>query len=118
MKMFDMIVGAWGTQANTSPGQPDHSLIWTLEASRGRNVRVRVRVRGRRRRRPTASAEPPPPAPPPLPRDLRPGRGFPRWRVPAEEGRRRWRRMGRTRRGSPPRQTGFASCTEHLREFY
>jgi NADPH-dependent 2,4-dienoyl-CoA reductase/sulfur reductase-like enzyme len=45
------------------------------EDSRGRNVRVR----GRRRRRPAASARPPPPVPLPPQRDLRPGRGFPRY---------------------------------------
>jgi hypothetical protein len=64
-----------------------------------------VRVLGPRRRRPLASALHPLPAPPP-PRELRPGRGLTSRRAPAEEGRRRGRRMGRPCRRAPPRQTG------------
>ena len=84
----------------------------TPKASRGKNVRLR----GPRRRRPAATARPPPPAPPP-PRELRPGRGLARWRVPEKEGRCRGRRLGRPCRRAPPRQTGWprVNCSSCIR---
>jgi len=104
-----------GRQTTGTTNQTTHSslpLPSTPQASRAKNVRVR----GPRRRRPAATARPPPPAPPP-PRELRPGRGLARWRVPAEEGRRRGRRLGRPCRRASPRQAGWppVNCSSCVR---
>lgn len=97
----------------TGTTRPLAPLYSGTEASRGKNVLVR----GPRRRRPAATARPPLPAPPP-PKELRPGRGLARWRVPAEEGRRRGRRLGRPCRRAPPHQTGWSrvNCSSCIRE--